>query len=43
MQQLIIIDDFIKKNHSKIKVIPCKTIREKNGISSKNNIISFRT
>jgi len=42
MQQLIIIDDFIKKNHSKIKVIPCKTIREKNGIalSSRNYLLS---
>ena len=44
MQQLIIIDDFIKKNHSKIKVIPCKTIREKNGValSSRNYLLSAR-
>ena len=44
MQQLIIIDDFIKKNHSKTKVIPCKTIREKNGValSSRNYLLSAR-
>ena len=44
IQQLIIIDDFIKKNHSKIKVIPCKTIREKNGIafSSRNYLLSAK-
>ena len=44
MQQLIIIDDFIKKNHSKIKVIPCKTIREKNGValSSRNYLLSTK-
>ena len=28
-QQLIIIEDFVKKNHPKCKVVPCKTIREK--------------
>ena len=44
MQQLIIIDDFIKKNHSKIKVIQCKTIREKNGValSSRNYLLSAK-
>ena len=44
MQQLKIIDDFIKKNHSKTKVIPCKTIREKNGIafSSRNYLLSAK-
>ena len=44
MQQLIIIDDFIKKNHSKIKVIPCKTIRERNGValSSRNYLLSAK-
>ena len=38
MQQLKIIEDFVKKNYIKIKVIGCKTIREKNGIafSSRN-------
>ena len=38
MQQLIIIKDFIKKNHKKTQVIKCKTIRENNGIaySSRN-------
>ena len=43
MQQLKIIEDFIKKNNSKIKVIGCKTIREKNGIacSSRNFLLSY--
>jgi len=42
MQQLKIIEDFIKKNNYKIKVIGCKTIREKNGIacSSRNFLLS---
>ncbi len=41
-QQLIIIKDFVMKNHPKIKVIGCKTIREKNGIahSSRNLLLS---
>ena len=44
MQQLIIISDFINKNHPKTKVIPCKTIREKNGVafSSRNYLLSAR-
>ena len=33
MQQLKIMEDFIKKNHANVKVIGCKTIREKNGIA----------
>ena len=43
MQQLKIIEDFIKKNHKLIKVIGCKTIREKNGIacSSRNILLSL--
>ena len=43
MQQLKIIEDFIKKNNYKIKVIGCKTIREKNGIacSSRNFLLSY--
>ena len=43
-QQLKIIEDFIKKNYPKCKVIPCKTIREKNGIacSSRNYLLSNR-
>ena len=43
MQQLKIIEHFIKKNYSNIKVIPCKTIREKNGIacSSRNFLLSL--
>ena len=41
-QQLKILEDFIKKNHSNCKVIPCKTIREKNGIacSTRNNLLN---
>ena len=33
MQQLKIIEHFVKKNHPNTKVIGCKTIREKNGIA----------
>ena len=42
MQQLIILKDYIKKKYNKIKVIGCKTIREKNGIalSSRNILLS---
>ena len=42
MQQLIIINDFIKKNHPKTKVIGCKTVRENNGValSSRNLLLS---
>ena len=42
MQQLKIIDAFIKKNHKNIKVVGCKTIREKNGgaCSSRNFVRS---
>ena len=42
MQQLKIIEDYIKKNYNKIIVIGCKTIREKNGIpfSSRNNLLT---
>ena len=42
MQQLIIIDNFIKKNNIDTKVISCKTIREKNGVacSSRNVLLS---
>ena len=44
MQQLKIIDDFVKKNHSETKVIPCKTIREKSGVafSSRNYLLSVK-
>ena len=44
MQQLKIIEDFVKKNHIKIKVIGCKTIREKNGVaySSRNFLLSSK-
>ena len=34
MQQLKIIEDFVKRNHPKIKIVGCKTIREKNGVAS---------
>ena len=42
MQQLKIIEHFVKKNYNKIKIIGCKTIREKNGIaySSRNFLLS---
>jgi len=42
-QQLKIIQLFVKKNHSKTKVIPCKTIRENNGmaLSSRNYLLSI--
>jgi len=44
MQQLKIVEDFIKKNYSKTKLVPCKTIREKNGLalSSRNFLLSSR-
>ena len=44
MQQLKIIEDFIKKNHTNIKVIGCKTIRENNGVacSSRNFLLSSK-
>ena len=43
MQQLKIIEDFVKKKHIKVKVVRCKTIREKNGIacSSRNFLLSL--
>ena len=42
MQQLKIIENFVKENYSKIKVVGCKTIREKNGIacSSRNFLLT---
>ena len=42
MQQLKIIDHFVKRNHKKTRVIGCKTIREKNGVacSSRNFLLS---
>ena len=44
MQQLKIIDAFVKKNHPKTKVIGCKTIREKNGTaySSRNFLLTLK-
>jgi len=42
MQQLKIIEEFIKKNQIKTKVVGCKTVREKNGVpcSSRNVLLS---
>jgi len=42
MQQLKIIEDFVKRNHQKVMVVGCKTIREKNGIaySSRNFLLT---
>ena len=44
MQQLKIIEHFVKKNYNNIKVIGCKTIREKNGVacSSRNFLLSLK-
>ena len=44
MQQLIIIENFVKKNYVNIKVVGCKTVREKNGIafSSRNFLLSLK-
>ena len=44
MQQLKLIEDFVKKNYNKIKIISCKTIRGKNGIafSSRNLLLSSK-
>ena len=44
MQQLKIVEDFIKKNHNYTKRVGCKTIREKNGIalSSRNFHLSVK-
>ena len=44
MQQLKLIEDFVKKNYINIKVIGGKTIREKNGIalSSRNFFLSSK-
>ena len=42
MQQFKILEDFIRKNFIKIKVVGCKTIREKDGIacSSRNFLLT---
>ena len=43
MQQLKIIEHFVKKKYSKIKIVGCNTIREKNGIaySSRNFLLNL--
>ena len=44
LQQLKILEDFIRKNHPDCKVVACKTIREKNGIAcSSRNILLNNT
>ena len=42
MQQLIIVDQYIKKKYPNKKIVPCKTIRDKNGLalSSRNFLLS---
>ena len=41
---MMIIEKFISNNKITTKVIPCKTIREKNGIAySSNTLISYKT
>mgnify|MGYP001160033159 CR=1 FL=1 len=44
MQQLKIVEHFVKKEHPGIKVVGCKTIRKKNGIacSSRNFLLSTK-
>jgi len=44
MQQLKIVENFIKNKYPEIKVVPCNTIREKNGVafSSRNHLLSIR-
>ena len=40
-QQLILVEDFVRKNNIKVNIVKCKTIREKNGIafSSRNLLL----
>tara|TARA_B100000315_G_scaffold212466_1_gene209848 strand:- start:115 stop:924 length:810 start_codon:yes stop_codon:yes gene_type:complete len=42
MQQLKIIENFVKRNYLKIRIVGCKTVRERNGIacSSRNFLLS---
>ncbi len=44
MQQLKIVEHYIKKNYKHIKVVACKTAREKNGVaySSRNKLLSVK-
>ena len=44
MQQLKVIEHFVKKNHANTKIIGCKTIRDKNGValSSRNFLLSIK-
>ena len=42
MQQLKIIEHFVKQNYTKTNIVPCKTIRDKSGVacSSRNFLLS---
>jgi len=42
LQQLIIVDAFVKKKHKNVNIIACKTIRENNGVafSSRNFLLT---
>ena len=44
MQQLKIIEHYTKKRYPKVKIVPCKIIRDKNGIahSSRNILLSTK-
>ena len=44
MQQLKIIDHFIRKKHKSVKVVGCKTIRDRSGVahSSRNLLLTRR-
>ena len=44
MQQLKLIDHYVKKKYTNIKIVPCKTIRDRNGVacSSRNYLLSFK-
>ena len=43
MQQLKIIEHFVKQNYTRTNIVPCKTIRDKNGVacSSRNFLLSM--
>ena len=44
MQQLKIIENFVKKKYTNVKIVGCKTIREKNGVaySSRNFLLNHK-
>ena len=41
MQQLKILEDFLNKNYKMIKIVGCKTVREKNGIAYSSRNLSL--